>query len=69
MLVQLLLIGWERLLRLFPPKWFLLVFFGGAVLVMMQLAYPGGVIAFVIDTFAYNQQTEIGRASCRERVL
>ena len=61
-----MLIGWERLLRLFPPKWFLLVFFGGAVLGMMQLAYPGGLIAFVIDTFAYNQQTGWGRTEILE---
>ena len=39
----------------------MLVFFGGAVLSMVQLAYPGGLYAFLIDTFAYNQQTGWGR--------
>jgi hypothetical protein len=66
MLVQLLLIGWERILRRFPPKWFLLFFFGGAVLGMVQLAYPGGLVAFVINTFAYNQQTGWGRTEILE---
>ena len=66
MLIQLMLIGWERILRLFPPKWFILVFIGGAVLGMMQLAYPGGLVGFVIDTFAFNPQTGCGRLEILE---
>ena len=66
MLLQLMMIGWERLLRFFPPKWFVLVFFGAAVLAMIQLAYPGGLASFVIDTFAYNQQTGTGRTEILE---
>lgn len=66
MLLQLMMIGWERLLRLFPPKWFLLMLFGSAVLAMLQLAYPGGLLAFVIDTFAYNEQTGYGRTEILE---
>ena len=33
---------------------------------MIQLAYPGGLAAFVIDTFAYNAQTGHGRTEILE---
>ena len=56
-----MLIAWERLFRFFATKWFVLVVTGGAVLGVFQLAYPGGIVGFVIDTLAFNPQTGWGR--------
>ena len=57
MLVQFVLIGWQQVLRILPSRWFLLALTCGGALGILQLGYPGGLVAFVIETFAYNEQT------------
>ena len=61
MLVQFVLIGWQHVLRILPSRWFLLALVGGGLLGIVQLGYPGGLVAFIIETFAFDQQTGWGR--------
>jgi hypothetical protein len=58
---QLILIGWERLFRIFVTKWVVLAVATPTMLAVFQLTYPGGITAFVIDHLAFNQQTGSGR--------
>ena len=65
-LVQLILIAWERIFRILTAKWAILVVIGGTVLGIVQLAYPGGVAGFIIETLAFNPQTGYGRLEILE---
>ena len=65
-LIQLILIAWERILRILTAKWAILVVIGGTVLGIVQLAYPGGVAGFIIETLAFNPQTGYGRLEILE---
>jgi hypothetical protein len=65
-LIQLILISWERIFRILTAKWVILVVIGGTVLGILQLAYPGGVAGFIIETLAFNPQTGYGRLEILE---
>ena len=63
-LVQLMLIAWERLFRFFPPKWFLLVVFGGTVLgIDAARLSRRRSIAFVIEHLRLQPADRLGPAS------
>ena len=56
-----MLIGWERLFRVFVTKWYVLVVAVGTVLAVFQLGYPGGFYGFVVDNLTFNPLSGEGR--------
>lgn len=51
------LIGWNMLLRGLRYKWVMLVVVGGAILLVIQLAAPNGIVGLVIDNLSYDPVT------------
>ena len=58
---QLILIAWERLFRFFVTKWYVLVVAAASLLSIGQMAYPGGIYAFIVENLAFNQHSGWGR--------
>jgi hypothetical protein len=61
MLIQLMLIAWERLFRVFVTKWVVLVVAAGSALGIFQLGYPGGFYGFIVDNLTFNPLSGAGR--------
>ena len=58
---QLMLIAWERVFRFFVTKWYVMVVTAATTIAIFQLAYPGGLVGFVINNLAFNPRTGLGR--------
>jgi len=58
---QLVLIAWERLFRIFVTKWAVLTVSVITLLAVLQLGYPGGLYAFLVENLAFNQTSGWGR--------
>jgi hypothetical protein len=59
--LQLGLILWDRITGALRPKWFVLAYLALMILGLLQLVLPGGILAFVIDNFAFDSNTGWGR--------
>ena len=59
--MQILLIAWDRTLRIFAYRWWVLGIISAVVVVFIQLGVEGGLVGLVIDNFAFDPQTGYGR--------
>lgn len=59
--IQLMLMAWDRTLKLFAYRWWLLGIGSTVLVVFIQLGVPGGLVGLVIDNFAFDPKTGYGR--------
>jgi hypothetical protein len=52
--LQLLVIFWDRLLRLVRARWVLLVLIGIVVLALLEVNLPGGLIGYIVNEVIFN---------------
>jgi hypothetical protein len=53
-ILQAMMITWDRLLKAVPSKWLILVGIGVSILSVLQLGTPNGAVGFLIDNFTLN---------------
>ena len=53
-LLQLVMIGWDRIVRFLRGHWVLFVLIGVVTLAVLQLVLPGGLIGFMINEVIFN---------------
>ena len=64
--VQFMLMGWDRLLGGARYKWVMLAVLAGAILLVLQLGAPHGIVGLVIDNLAFDSSTGWGRTEIFE---
>ena len=53
-LLQLVMIGWDRIVRFLRGHWVLFVLIGVVTLAVLQLVLPGGLIGYMINEVIFN---------------
>jgi O-antigen ligase/polysaccharide polymerase Wzy-like membrane protein len=53
-LLQLVMVGWDRIVRFLRGHWVLFVLLGAVTLAVLQLVLPGGLIGYMIDEVIFN---------------
>ncbi len=64
--LQGLLTIWDRVMRFLPGKWPVLILVAGGGFAVVQLGYPGGLLALVIDNLSFDPSTGWGRMEILE---
>ena len=59
--IQLLLIAWDRTLKIFAYRWYVLVISAGFILAVVQLGYANGIIGLVFENLLFDAKTGWGR--------
>jgi hypothetical protein len=64
--MQIMLIAWDRTLKIFAYRWYVLVIASGFILAVIQLGYENGVIGLVIENLLFDAKTGWGRTEVFE---